>query len=128
LLHLGTGYLLIDPENAVHCCGQITLWHYVPVDSGTIKFSVLRKTSVNSYKVVGTNTVVIKGKGNMTIYPAMIISAVEYVMGSKISITVIIMGKKRNKLRPVKVISLVYGVDHPFQQYFSHIVEVSFIS
>ena len=57
---VGTGYLLIDPVNAVHCCGQITLWHYVPVDSGTIKFSVWRKISVNSYKVVGTNTVVIK--------------------------------------------------------------------
>jgi hypothetical protein len=34
---------------------------------------------------------------------------------------------KRSKLRPVKVISLVNGVDRPFQQYFSHIVAVSFI-
>ena len=47
--------------------------------------------------------------------------------GRKYYITVIIMGEKRNKLRPVKVISLVCGVDHPFQQYFSHIVAVSFI-
>jgi hypothetical protein len=34
---------------------------------------------------------------------------------------------KRSKLRPVKVISLVNGVDRPFQQYFSHIVAVTFI-
>ena len=77
MLHLGTGYLLIDPIHAVHCCGQITLWHYVPVKSGTVTFSVWRKTPVNRYKVVGTNTVVINGKVNMTMYPAMIISAVE---------------------------------------------------
>jgi hypothetical protein len=42
---------------------------------GTI--NTIIQTTVNSYKVVGTNTVVIKGKVNMTIYPAMIISAVE---------------------------------------------------
>jgi len=48
--------------------------------------------------------------------------------GRKYYIAVIIMKKtKKNKLKPVKVISLVYGVGHPFQQYFSHIVAVSFI-
>ena len=52
----------------------------------------------------------------------------QYVMGSKILYNSDHNEKtKRNKLRPVKVISLVYGVGHPFQQYFSHIVAVSFI-
>ena len=52
-----------------------------------------------------------------------------YAMGSKILYNSDHNEKqtKRSKLRPVKVISLVYGVDHAFQQYFSRIVEVSFI-
>jgi hypothetical protein len=25
LLHLGSGYFLIDPINTIHCCGQITM-------------------------------------------------------------------------------------------------------
>jgi len=77
LLHLGSGYLLIDPVNTVHCCGQITMWHYVPVKTGTVIFTVWRKTDINRYTVVGTNTVVVQGKVNMTMYTAMIISAVE---------------------------------------------------
>ena len=55
----------------------------------------------------------------------------QYVMGSKIlynSDHSKKKEKKKSKLRPVKVISLDYGVDRPFQQYFSHIVEVRFIS
>ena len=75
LLHLGRGYLLIDPVNTVHCCGQITMWHYVPVETGNITFSVWRKTGINRYKIVGTNTIVVQGKVNMTIYPAIITSA-----------------------------------------------------
>jgi hypothetical protein len=52
----------------------------------------------------------------------------KYVMGSKILYNSDHNEKqtKRSKLRPVKVISLVNGVDRPFQQYFSHIVAVSF--
>ena len=65
LLHLGSGYLLIDPVNSVHCCGQIAMWHYVPVKIGNITFSVWRKIDINRYKVVGTNTVVVKGNDNM---------------------------------------------------------------
>ena len=75
LLHLGRGYLLIDPVNTVHCCGQITMWQYIPVETGNITFSVWRKIDVNRYKVVGTNTIVVQGKVNMTIYPAIITSA-----------------------------------------------------
>ena len=41
------------------------MWHYVPVQTGTIAFSVWRKTHSNGYKVVGTNTVVVKGNANM---------------------------------------------------------------
>jgi hypothetical protein len=52
LLHLGSGYLLIDPVNTVHCCGQITMWHYIPVKTGTIAFSVWRKIDISRYKVV----------------------------------------------------------------------------
>jgi len=77
LLHLGSGYLLIDPVNTVHCCGQITMWYYIPVKTGTLTFIVWRKIDVNRYKLVETNTVVVKGKVNMTIYPAIITSAEE---------------------------------------------------
>ena len=76
MLRLGSGYLLIDPVNTVHCCGQITLWHYIPVKTGTIAFSVWRKTDINRYKVVGTSTVVVQGKVNMSIYPVINTSAV----------------------------------------------------
>ena len=55
------GYLLLDPVNAVHCCGQITMWYYIPVKTGTITFSVWRKTGVKRYKLVETNTVVVQG-------------------------------------------------------------------
>ena len=68
LLHLGQGYLLKDPVNTVHCCGQITMWHYEPVNRGTVTFSVWRKTYVNRYKVVGTNAIVVQGN-DVTIYP-----------------------------------------------------------
>ena len=57
---VGSGYILIDPVNYVHCCGQIAMWHYVPVKIGNITFSVWRKIDINRYKVVGTNTVVVK--------------------------------------------------------------------
>ena len=67
LLHVGSGYLLIDPVNTVHCCGQITMWHYIPIKTGNITFSVWRKIDVNRYKVVGTNRVVVKGNDNMAI-------------------------------------------------------------
>ena len=77
MLHLGSGYLLIDPVNTVHCCGQITTWYYIPVKTGTITFSVWRKTGVNRYKVVEISTVVVQGKVNVTIYPAIITSAEE---------------------------------------------------
>jgi hypothetical protein len=78
LLHLGSGYFLIDPINTIHCCGQITMWHYKPVKTGTIAFGIWRKTHVNNiYKLVGINTVVAKGKVNITIYPAITTSAVE---------------------------------------------------
>ena len=53
------------------------MWHYIPVKRGTIIFTVWRKTRVNRYKIVGTNTVVVKGKVNMTIYSAIITSALE---------------------------------------------------
>ena len=36
------------------------MWHYVPVKIGNITFSVWRKIDINRYKVVGTNTVVVK--------------------------------------------------------------------
>ena len=77
MLHLGSGYLLIDPVNTVHCCGQIIMWYYIHIKTGTVTFSVWRKTGVNRYKVVGTNTIVVQGKVNMSMYTAMIISAVE---------------------------------------------------
>ena len=67
MLHLGKGYLLLDPMNTVHCCGQIDMWHYEPVKTGNITFSVWRKIDVNRYKVVGTNRVVVKGNDNMAI-------------------------------------------------------------
>jgi len=51
------------------------MWHYVHVETGNITFSVWRKTGINMYKVVGTNTIVVKGKVNITIYPAIIASA-----------------------------------------------------
>ena len=51
------------------------MWHYVPVETGNITFSVWRTTGINMYKVVGTNTIVVKGKVNITIYPAIIASA-----------------------------------------------------
>ena len=51
------------------------MWHYVPVEPGNITFSVWRKIDVNRYKIVGTNTIVVQGKVNMTIYPAIITSA-----------------------------------------------------
>ena len=41
------------------------MWHYVPVNTGNITFSVWRKIDVNRYKVVGTNRVVVKGNDNM---------------------------------------------------------------
>ena len=75
MLHQGTGYLLLDPVNTVHCCGQITMWYYIPIKTGTVTFSVWRKTDINMYKVVGTNTIVVKGKVNITISPAIITSA-----------------------------------------------------
>ena len=77
MLHLGTGYILLDPVNAVHCCGQITMWYYIPVKTGNVTVIVWRKTGVKRYKVVGTNTIVVQGKDNMTIYPAIITSAEE---------------------------------------------------
>ena len=51
------------------------MWYYIPVKNGTIAFIVWRKTGINMYKVVGTNTTVFKGKVNITIYPAIITSA-----------------------------------------------------
>jgi hypothetical protein len=51
------------------------MWYYIPVKIATVTFSVWRKTGINMYKVVGTNTIVVKGKVNMTIYPAIITSA-----------------------------------------------------
>ena len=51
------------------------MWHYVPVETGNITFSVWIKIDVNRYKIVGTNTIVVQGKVNMTIYPAIITSA-----------------------------------------------------
>ena len=77
MLHLGSGYLLIDLVNTVYCCGQITMWNYIPVKTGIIVCTVWRKISISRYKVVGTNTIVAKGKVNKTIYPAIIASAVE---------------------------------------------------
>ena len=77
MLHLGSGYLLIDPVNTVHCCGQITMWYYIPVKTGTVTFSVWRKIDVSRCKVVGTNTVVVQGNVNMTMYTAIITSAEE---------------------------------------------------
>ena len=53
------------------------MWYYIPEKTGTIIFSVWRKTGINMYKVVGTNTIVVKGKVNITMYPAIITSAVE---------------------------------------------------
>jgi hypothetical protein len=54
------------------------MWHYKPVKTGTIAFGIWRKTHVNNiYKLVGINTVVVKGKVNITIYPAIITSTVE---------------------------------------------------
>jgi hypothetical protein len=51
---IGSGYFLIDPINTIHCCGQITMWHYKPVKTGTIAFGIWRKTHVNNiYKLVG---------------------------------------------------------------------------
>ena len=44
------------------------MWHYIPVKTGTVTFSVWRKIDVNRYKVVGTNTIVVNGKVKMTIY------------------------------------------------------------
>jgi hypothetical protein len=41
------------------------MWHYEPVNSGNITFSVWRKIDVNRYKVVGTNIIVVKGNDNM---------------------------------------------------------------
>ena len=76
LLHLGKGYFLIDPVNTVYCCGQISMWHYIPVKTGTVTFSVWRKTGINRYKVVGTHAIVVQGKVNITMYPAIITSAV----------------------------------------------------
>ena len=43
------------------------MWHYEPVNSGNIAFSVWRKIDVNRYKVVGTNRIVVKGNDNMAI-------------------------------------------------------------
>jgi hypothetical protein len=43
------------------------MWHYEPVKTGDITFSVWRKIDVNRYKVVGTNRVVVKGNDNMAI-------------------------------------------------------------
>jgi hypothetical protein len=51
------------------------MWYYIPVKTGTIAFIAWRKTGINMYKVVGTNTTVFKGKVNITIYPAIITSA-----------------------------------------------------
>ena len=50
------------------------MWHYISVNTGTITFSVWRKIEVNRYKLVGTNTIVVKGN-DMTIYPAITTSA-----------------------------------------------------
>ena len=52
------------------------MWHYIPVKTGTITFSVWRKIDISRYKIVGSNTVVVKGN-DMTMHTAMIISAVE---------------------------------------------------
>ena len=51
------------------------MWYYIPVKTGTVTFSVWRNTDVNRYQVVGTNTIVVKGKVNITIHPAIIASA-----------------------------------------------------
>ena len=51
------------------------MWHYVPVETGNITFSVWRKIDINRYKIVGTNTIVVQGKVNMRISPAIITSA-----------------------------------------------------
>jgi len=53
------------------------MWYYIPVKTRTVTFSVWRKTLVNRYKVVGTNTVIVKGNDDMTIYPAITSTAVE---------------------------------------------------
>jgi len=53
------------------------MWYYIPVNTGNITFSVWRKTGVNRYKAVETNIVVVQGKVNMTMYPAIITSAEE---------------------------------------------------
>ena len=53
------------------------MWYYIPVKTGTITFSVWRKIDVSRYKVVETNTVVVQGKVNMTMYTAIITSAEE---------------------------------------------------
>ena len=44
------------------------MWHYIPVQTGTVTFSVWRKIDVNRYKVVGTNAIVVNGKVKITIY------------------------------------------------------------
>ena len=43
------------------------MWHYEPVKTGNITFSVWRKIDINRHKVVGTNKVVVKGNDNMAI-------------------------------------------------------------
>ena len=43
------------------------MWHYEPVKTGDIAFSVWRKIDLNRHKVVGTNRVVVKGNDNMAI-------------------------------------------------------------
>ena len=53
------------------------MWHYIPVKTGTVTFSVWRKTDANRYRVVGTNTITVNGNDDMTIYLAIITSAVE---------------------------------------------------
>jgi hypothetical protein len=53
------------------------MWNYISVKTGIIVCTVWRKISISRYKVVGTNTIVAKGKVNKTIYPAIITSAVE---------------------------------------------------
>ncbi|XP_071142265.1 uncharacterized protein [Mytilus edulis] len=58
----GSGYLMLNGIYTLTCCGRIKMWEIIPVNTGRLTFVIMRKTSNNKYKCVGSNQINISAK------------------------------------------------------------------
>lgn len=77
LLIPGSGYLLLNGIYSINCCGRIKMWEFVPVNTGRVTFVIMRKTTDNKYKFVGSNQIHISGKTSCYVENKMFIMVIE---------------------------------------------------